>query len=151
MVNLVTPVASFELFQLHLLVLGTPAPCGDVNTCIAFANTPTGICVNSQSRAKCGGLSVPQVMRSQSLADLRSIKFDAADREQQSKSPVPTYSVSKAMLNRATQLLAHDERFRMRGISVSAVTPGWVTSQSLFFSLSPGVLTLLFLWMTCSR
>jgi NAD(P)-dependent dehydrogenase (short-subunit alcohol dehydrogenase family) len=35
-------------------------------------------------------------------------------------------SVTKAMLNRATQLLARDPRLQRRGISVSVVTPGWV-------------------------
>lgn len=35
-------------------------------------------------------------------------------------------SVTKAMLNRATQLLARNELLRHRGVTVSVVTPGWV-------------------------
>jgi NAD(P)-dependent dehydrogenase (short-subunit alcohol dehydrogenase family) len=37
----------------------------------------------------------------------------------------PTYCVAKALLNRAGQLLAADEAFKQRGVSVVSVCPGW--------------------------
>lgn len=37
----------------------------------------------------------------------------------------PTYSVAKALLNRAVQLMAADEAFTQRGISVASTCPGW--------------------------
>ena len=37
---------------------------------------------------------------------------------------VPTYCLSKALLNRATQLLAADPLLQQRGISVNTVCPG---------------------------
>jgi NAD(P)-dependent dehydrogenase (short-subunit alcohol dehydrogenase family) len=37
----------------------------------------------------------------------------------------PTYCVSKALMNRAVQLMAADEQLKERGLSVVAVTPGW--------------------------
>jgi NAD(P)-dependent dehydrogenase (short-subunit alcohol dehydrogenase family) len=40
-------------------------------------------------------------------------------------SMAPTYSVSKAALNRAVQLLAADPAFTARGIKVASVCPGW--------------------------
>lgn len=38
---------------------------------------------------------------------------------------VPTYKVSKAMLNRATELLAHTDDLVDRGLSINAISPGW--------------------------
>jgi NAD(P)-dependent dehydrogenase (short-subunit alcohol dehydrogenase family) len=37
----------------------------------------------------------------------------------------PTYSVAKAVLNKAMQLLAADEGFKARGIRVASTCPGW--------------------------
>uniref|UniRef100_A0A383VG77 Uncharacterized protein n=1 Tax=Tetradesmus obliquus TaxID=3088 RepID=A0A383VG77_TETOB len=37
----------------------------------------------------------------------------------------PTYCVSKALMNRAVQLMAADEGLQARGVRVVAVTPGW--------------------------
>ncbi|WIA15411.1 hypothetical protein OEZ85_002065 [Tetradesmus obliquus] len=37
----------------------------------------------------------------------------------------PTYCVAKALLNKAGQLLAADDVFKQRGVSVVAVCPGW--------------------------
>jgi NAD(P)-dependent dehydrogenase (short-subunit alcohol dehydrogenase family) len=37
----------------------------------------------------------------------------------------PTYCVSKALLNKAGQLLAADQSFKQRGVSVVSVCPGW--------------------------
>ena len=37
----------------------------------------------------------------------------------------PYYSLSKAAMNRATQLLAEDKALTSRGITIAAVTPGW--------------------------
>eukprot|EP00775_Hariotina_reticulata_P008630 gene8630-8811_t len=37
----------------------------------------------------------------------------------------PTYSVAKAMLNRAVQLLSEDSAFQARGVSVVSTCPGW--------------------------
>ena len=37
----------------------------------------------------------------------------------------PCYCLTKAMLNRAVQLLAEDPLLADRGISINAVDPGW--------------------------
>ena len=37
----------------------------------------------------------------------------------------PFYSLSKAAMNRATELLAKDPSLTSRGITIAAVTPGW--------------------------
>ena len=37
----------------------------------------------------------------------------------------PFYSLSKAAMNRGTELLAEDPALTSRGITVAAVTPGW--------------------------
>ena len=42
----------------------------------------------------------------------------------------PFYSLSKAALNRATQLLAEDAALTSRGVTVAAVTPGWCRVRS---------------------
>ena len=39
---------------------------------------------------------------------------------------VPGYKVSKAALNRATQLYAQDPQLAERGINITACCPGWV-------------------------
>ena len=44
----------------------------------------------------------------------------------------PFYSLSKAAMNRATQLLAEDELLTSRGLTVAAVTPGWCRVRPLF-------------------
>eukprot|EP01026_Neomeris_dumetosa_P002952 TRINITY_DN10807_c0_g1_i6.p1 TRINITY_DN10807_c0_g1~~TRINITY_DN10807_c0_g1_i6.p1 ORF type:complete len:273 (-),score=18.74 TRINITY_DN10807_c0_g1_i6:367-1152(-) len=62
-----------------------------------------------------------------SVKDLLQIPF-VQDDEQKSKFS-PTYNVSKAMLNRYTQLLSNDPEVRSKGISVNAVCPGWVRTD----------------------
>lgn len=42
---------------------------------------------------------------------------------------VGPYGLSKALLHRATQILALDDRFVGRGIKVNAVCPGWVSTD----------------------
>ncbi|KAF6265826.1 hypothetical protein COO60DRAFT_1623711 [Scenedesmus sp. NREL 46B-D3] len=49
----------------------------------------------------------------------------ASLRPEQPGALAPTYCVSKALLNRAVQLMAADEELRARGVAVVAVTPGW--------------------------
>jgi hypothetical protein len=44
---------------------------------------------------------------------------------QQPGALAPTYCVSKALMNRAGQLMAADADLKARGVSVVAVTPGW--------------------------
>ena len=58
-------------------------------------------------------------------ADLRT-SCSAGCSTSASHVPPPARSVTKAMLNRATQLLAREPRLQRRGITVSVVTPGWV-------------------------
>jgi len=43
----------------------------------------------------------------------------------------PFYSLSKAAMNRATELLAKDELLTSRGLTIAAVTPGWCRVRSL--------------------
>ena len=65
-----------------------------------------------------------QVEQARSLADLRSIRYDASDRRQAGLWG-PTYSLSKAMLNKATRQLAASEALQRRHVSVNVVDPGW--------------------------
>lgn len=37
----------------------------------------------------------------------------------------PTYSVAKALLNKAVQLLEQDEAFKAKGVKVVSTCPGW--------------------------
>lgn len=69
-----------------------------------------------------------------SLDELRAISFDPEDagckkvgipERTAGKPGVPVYRISKAMLNKATQLLSSDERLTARDITISAVCPGW--------------------------
>lgn len=66
-----------------------------------------------------------------SLQELRDIKFDPEDADMKQslergpRGDFAPYRITKGMLNRATQLLAADDRFVSRNISVSSVTPGW--------------------------
>lgn len=53
----------------------------------------------------------------------KDVEFIQDDPQQ--KFEAPAYCVSKAMLNRATQLLATTEDLVDRGISINAVCPGW--------------------------
>lgn len=55
--------------------------------------------------------------------------FDPASALTTVNQMAPSYSVSKAALNRVTQLLAADEALRARGISVVAVCPGWCATD----------------------
>lgn len=40
-------------------------------------------------------------------------------------SMTPTYSVAKALLNKAVQLLAGDAAFKAHGVNVVSTRPGW--------------------------
>lgn len=69
-----------------------------------------------------------------SLQGLRAIGFDGSDAAmvqaaRHSQYPCPAYRATKAMLNRATQLMAQDERFTARGITVCCVCPGSVQTD----------------------
>jgi NAD(P)-dependent dehydrogenase (short-subunit alcohol dehydrogenase family) len=59
------------------------------------------------------------------LEALARIEFDPHDAHMAS-SYVPAYKLSKAMQNRATQLLAASPQLAARGVRVAAVSPGWV-------------------------
>eukprot|EP00898_Chlorokybus_atmophyticus_P007929 jgi/Chlat1/8137/Chrsp75S07565 len=74
----------------------------------------------------------------QNLDDLDAIKYIATDQHMDAINPqravvqgpsVPCYKVSKAMLNRATELLAHDKRLTERGITINACNPGWTRTR----------------------
>lgn len=63
------------------------------------------------------------------LPDLQRIPFDISDRKcmedaQSGRYPCPLYKLTKAMLNKATALLAAEETLRCRGITACAVCPG---------------------------
>lgn len=61
------------------------------------------------------------------LTELLAIPFDPAD--EMRSSFVAPYKVSKAMLNRATQLMAAQNTRDGRRVSVSAVCPGWCRTR----------------------
>jgi len=42
---------------------------------------------------------------------------------------VGPYGLSKALVHRATQIFAFDERFKSKSVSVNAVCPGWVSTD----------------------
>ena len=62
-----------------------------------------------------------QVERAATLQDLQSIHFDAENCPASFK---PTYSLTKAMLNRASQILSTASAFRH--LSINSADPGWV-------------------------
>jgi NAD(P)-dependent dehydrogenase (short-subunit alcohol dehydrogenase family) len=60
---------------------------------------------------------------------LQAIAFDP-DSQMGTAAPAqgaysPTYSVAKAMLNKAVELLAQDAAVKARGIRVASTCPGW--------------------------
>lgn len=61
------------------------------------------------------------VRNASSLDQLRSIKFKAGNSPAPFK---PTYSLTKAMINRATQILAEMPEFQH--LSINSADPGWV-------------------------
>eukprot|EP01025_Chloroclados_australasicus_P069068 TRINITY_DN9680_c1_g1_i2.p1 TRINITY_DN9680_c1_g1~~TRINITY_DN9680_c1_g1_i2.p1 ORF type:complete len:263 (+),score=30.30 TRINITY_DN9680_c1_g1_i2:125-913(+) len=67
------------------------------------------------------------VASANSVAAVLEIKYEKNDVQQNTH--VPTYKVSKAMLNRYTQLLAADPQITSKGISVNAVCPGWCRTR----------------------
>ena len=68
-----------------------------------------------------------QISGADSLDALSSIAFDPADSMRSAY--VAPYKVSKAMLNRATQLLARDNELSGRRVAVSVVCPGWCRTR----------------------
>ena len=64
------------------------------------------------------------VTDSKTLEDFKNITFDPSDVDMQ-KAYAPTYSLSKAILNRATQILAASDPFTTKNISIACVCPGW--------------------------
>eukprot|EP01023_Acetabularia_acetabulum_P055225 TRINITY_DN6357_c0_g2_i3.p1 TRINITY_DN6357_c0_g2~~TRINITY_DN6357_c0_g2_i3.p1 ORF type:complete len:228 (-),score=23.77 TRINITY_DN6357_c0_g2_i3:226-909(-) len=62
------------------------------------------------------------VQDAKSVQDLLNIQFKQDDRQ---NGYSPTYCVSKAMLNRCTQMLAQYPQIVQKNISVNAVCPGW--------------------------
>ena len=68
-----------------------------------------------------------QISGADSLDALSSIAFDPADSMRSAH--VAPYKVSKAMLNRATQLLARDNELSGRRVAVSVVCPGWCRTR----------------------
>lgn len=95
---------------------------------------PSGrVIMVSSSYGKLGYLGdspyAARVSSATSLADLDAISFDANDAFMSTPQPadrnhVPAYKLSKAMLNKATQILhgAH-------GMRVAAADPGWVKTD----------------------
>eukprot|EP00898_Chlorokybus_atmophyticus_P003199 jgi/Chlat1/3880/Chrsp26S04168 len=69
-----------------------------------------------------------QIEQASTLEDLANIKFDASD-QKMSNGAHATYKLTKAMVNRATQILADDPKLTSRGISCSAVDPGWCRTR----------------------
>lgn len=49
---------------------------------------------------------------------------------------VPCYSLTKAMLNRMTQLFANDPLLTSRQITINSVCPGWCRSDLCAFIIS---------------
>ena len=76
--------------------------------------------LSSTYRARVSGAST--------FAELSAIAFDAADHDMGSRYAAP-YKLSKAMLNRATQLLAQESERAERRVSVCAVGPGWCRTR----------------------
>jgi NAD(P)-dependent dehydrogenase (short-subunit alcohol dehydrogenase family) len=51
----------------------------------------------------------------------------------------PTYCVAKALLNKAVQLMAADEAFKERGVSVVSVCPGWCRWAGLLHAVNSSI------------
>jgi NAD(P)-dependent dehydrogenase (short-subunit alcohol dehydrogenase family) len=73
-----------------------------------------------------------RIQAADSLDVLQQIGFDAADKGCQTSAAssggvpgVPVYRISKALLNQATAILAKDDLFTSRNVSLSVVCPGW--------------------------
>lgn len=68
---------------------------------------------------------------------ISTISFDETD-EIMSRTIYPCYKISKACLNRMTQLLAADDRLTSSNIKVFSCDPGWVRVRllTIFFFLS---------------
>jgi len=64
-----------------------------------------------------------------SISDLDNIASRSVSLLSTEKSWVGPYGLSKALLHRATELLANDFRFRRNGILVNAICPGWVSTD----------------------
>jgi len=81
----------------------------------------------SSSLAQLRNLTNPyreRVSAAKTVEDLCSISFDPHDDPSARSGIRPTYSLSKAMLNRATQVMA--QRADFNHLSVNAADPGWV-------------------------
>ena len=64
-----------------------------------------------------------KILQTNNLEEVLSIKFEEDEEIKLKYSP--TYSLSKALLNRATQFIAKDEKILEKEIKVSVVCPGW--------------------------
>jgi len=65
----------------------------------------------------------------QSIPDLDSIASFEINRLTVEHSWVGPYGLSKALIHRATEILADDCRFKEQGIRINAVCPGWVCTD----------------------
>ena len=79
-------------------------------------------------------LSTPwkeKIQACDSLADLKAIacSFDGSDLNMALRL-APAYALSKALLNRATALLAEDARLTSRSIRIASVSPGWYAKDA---------------------
>merc|ERR1712151_453200 len=59
-----------------------------------------------------------------SVADLQAIQWEEDDWTG-GQAYSPPYSLSKALLNRATQILSDDPQMKEKNISLVAICPGW--------------------------
>ena len=64
----------------------------------------------------------------ESLKDLEAIKFNNKDNEINNIS-VPCYKITKAMLNKATKILAQDKRLLSKNINCVSCSPGWARTR----------------------
>jgi len=73
----------------------------------------------------CSDTYKKQVASCGKIEDLRRVPFEASDSEQSQDPRFAAYKVSKALLNKLTQLQAVDPAFSEKQIAISAVSPGW--------------------------
>ena len=108
------------MLQLEDIDVGLKQQSTEIGTSLAggrIINVTSGLAQLSHL----SGTYRSQVERAASLEDLQSISFESANCPASFK---PTYSLTKAMLNRATQILSKTPEFEH--LSINAADPGWV-------------------------
>jgi NAD(P)-dependent dehydrogenase (short-subunit alcohol dehydrogenase family) len=69
------------------------------------------------------------IQKTRSIADLDKLANLPIERLCTEHSWVGSYGLSKALVHRASEIFAADSRFKVQGIRVNAVCPGWVATD----------------------